>query len=102
MGTRTGLDAVERRLILLLPGLELGTLRRPNRSQSLCRPCYPDSQIIIIIIIIISVGTPMGYGLDGPGLIPGNARFFSCPQRPNRLWGPPSLLSKGYRGYFPG
>jgi hypothetical protein len=35
----------------------------------------------------MSVGTVMGYRLDGLGLIPGRARFFSCPQHPDRLWG---------------
>jgi hypothetical protein len=47
-----------------------------------------------------SVGTVTGYGLDGRSSIPGVARFFSSPQRPNRLWGPHSLLSDGYRGLF--
>jgi hypothetical protein len=28
-------------------------------------------------------------------------KFFSSPPRPNRLWGPPSLLSNGYQGLLP-
>jgi hypothetical protein len=43
-----------------------------------------------------------GYGLDGRDSIPGSARFFSSAQRPDRLWGSPSLLSSGYRGLFHG
>jgi hypothetical protein len=33
--------------------------------------------------------------------IPARANFFSSPQRPDRLWGPPSVLSNGYGGHFP-
>jgi hypothetical protein len=47
-----------------------------------------------------SVGIATGCGLDAPGSIRGSARFFSFPQRRDRLWGPPSLLSNGYRGSF--
>jgi hypothetical protein len=36
-----------------------------------------------------------------PGLwFPAEARFFSPPQRPDRLWGTPSLLSNWYWGFF--
>jgi hypothetical protein len=45
-----------------------------------------------------SVSKATGYVLDGPVSIPVTARFFSPPQRPDRLWGLPSLLSNGYRG----
>jgi hypothetical protein len=31
----------------------------------------------------------------------GDWEFFSSPPRPDRLWGPPSLLSNGYQGPFP-
>jgi hypothetical protein len=41
------------------------------------------------------------YGLDGPISISDSARYFCCPQRPDRLCGPPSVLSTGYRGHFP-
>jgi hypothetical protein len=41
VGPRTGLDDVERRNILILPGLELWPFGRPARSQSLYRQRYP-------------------------------------------------------------
>jgi hypothetical protein len=49
-----------------------------------------------------SVGTALSYGLDDRGSIPcGFSEFFSSPPRPERLWGPPSLLANGYQGLFP-
>jgi hypothetical protein len=47
---------------------------------------------------VSSVSTVSDYGLDGRGSIPDRGRgFFLYPLRPDRLWGPPSLL---YRGLF--
>jgi hypothetical protein len=43
VGLRTGLDAVERRKILPLPGLEVRLVGRPARSQSLYRIHHPGS-----------------------------------------------------------
>jgi hypothetical protein len=45
MNPRAGLDDVEKRKFLTLPGLELSFLGRPARSQSLCRLRYPGSNI---------------------------------------------------------
>jgi hypothetical protein len=50
-----------------------------------------------------SVGIGTGYGLDGRegsvGVrVPVGSRIFSSSQRPDRFWGPPNLLSNGYRG----
>jgi hypothetical protein len=50
---RAGLDYVEKRKLLTLPGLELQLLGRPARSQSLY--LLPISADIIIVIIIIQI-----------------------------------------------
>jgi len=46
----------------------------------------------------------LGYGLDDRYSIPGRSNdriCFSSPPRADRLWGPPSLLSNGYRRLIP-
>jgi hypothetical protein len=49
-----------------------------------------------------SVDIVKGYGLDGRDSIPGKGKiFFFTPHRPDRLWGPPSLVSNGDREFFP-
>jgi hypothetical protein len=45
MGPRAGLDEVERRKILPLPGLEIRPLGRSARSQSLSRLRYHGSHL---------------------------------------------------------
>jgi hypothetical protein len=50
------------------------------------------------------VGIATGYGLDDRGVgdrVPVGSRIFSSPRRPDRLRGPPRLLSDGYQGLFP-
>jgi hypothetical protein len=50
------------------------------------------------------VGIATSYRLDGRGIgvrVPVGSRIFSSPHRPERLCGPPNLLSNGYQGFFP-
>jgi hypothetical protein len=51
--------------------------------------------------IVVCIAT--GYGLDDQGVgvrVAVGLRMFSSPLRPHRLWGPPSLISNGYKGLF--
>jgi hypothetical protein len=50
MGPRTGLDDVERRKFLTLPGLELRTLGRPDGSQSLY--LYSKAELIFPVHLV--------------------------------------------------
>jgi hypothetical protein len=48
-----------------------------------------------------AVGTATGYGLNDRGVgvrVSVRTKIFFSPRRPDRLWGPPNLLSNGYRG----
>jgi hypothetical protein len=51
-----------------------------------------------------AIGIASGYGLKARRVgvrVAVGARFFSTPQRPDPLWGPPSHLYNGYRVFFP-
>jgi hypothetical protein len=66
-------------------------------------------QIIELISLVLSRDSvaciATSYGLDDRGvgvLVPVGSSIFSSSRLPDRLWGPPSLLTNGYRMLFPG
>jgi hypothetical protein len=77
---------------------EFVTVVNKSNSQSKTPSKVTPSRNSIIrgYIWRVGAGITKGYKIDGPSSIPGRARFFSSPQSPDRLWGPPSLQSNGY------
>jgi hypothetical protein len=86
-------------------GLPWGAYRRlasQEISRFLCnlRIRYPATFVFLTVVTMVSsVGIAVGCGLDDRGTkirVPVGSRIFTFPYRPDRLWGPPSLLSNGY------
>jgi hypothetical protein len=54
MDPRAGLDDVEKRKFLILPGLELRLLSRPARIESIHRLRYPGYYLYLLSLVIFS------------------------------------------------
>jgi hypothetical protein len=70
--------------------------------------CIKNYQINLILVLTYSVSRcssvciVSAYGPGDRASMPEKGGgFFFYPLRPDRLWGPPSLLYNGYRGLFP-
>jgi hypothetical protein len=89
---RTALFSTTRRLLFML-----SLFRLP------CVLLVPYSVIYLFSCWDSVVGIATSYGLDDRGVgirDPVGSRIFSSTRRPDKLWGPPSLLSYWYRGLF--
>jgi hypothetical protein len=77
---------------------------RLHQNGYMQRAIHSVCNCSIIVSRDSSVRIETGYWSDSWGSIPGRGkRFFTFPQRPDRLWDPPSLLTNGHRGdVFPG
>jgi hypothetical protein len=76
---RAGLDDVEKRKFLILPGLELRPLGCPARSQSLHRLRYPGSFTFNINAGNQRIFLPVTSNMTE---IPNNSRLSVCPNAP--------------------
>jgi hypothetical protein len=69
------------------------------RENSLCgRASIPGAAAPFCLCTDGVVGIATGYGMDDGEVgvrVPVGSRVFSSPRRPDRLWGPPNLLSDG-------
>jgi hypothetical protein len=82
----------------------------PNWFSFLCIYFFSSDNIFNMATPLIqswdsSVGIATGYGLGDQGVgvrVPVEARIFTSPCRPDRLWGARNLLSNGNQGLSPG
>jgi hypothetical protein len=70
------------------------------------RPCKVATSHVrtLRVWLAIDLGEMIGYGLDNRGVgvpVPVGSRILYSPCRPDRFWGPSSLLSKGCWGLSP-
>jgi hypothetical protein len=101
--TRYGFSAV-------VMGLQTLMQRSYSHYLGCVKTCQYDKECFHDFIYLTrirdsAVGIATGYRLDDRGVgvpVPVGSRIFSSPCHADRLWGPPSLLSNGYRGSFPG
>jgi hypothetical protein len=100
-----------RKLVLYLVGLQ-----ESISVETYCVPsCFLETGLHVTVTLIkyyiflpsrdSAVGIATGCGMDNRRFgirVPVGSRIITSPCRPDRLWGPPNLLYKGYRELFPG
>jgi hypothetical protein len=83
--------------------VDIGLCRSPSRTNRSV-PWETEIWILLLtcgifhLVYLLATGrTTEEVGVRVPVL----SRILSSPRRPDRFWGPPNLLSNGYRGHFP-
>jgi hypothetical protein len=96
---RTGLDDMQKRKFLTLPGIKLLHLVVQPVARRYTYYAIPAYVHFKMAIRDNSIGIATAYRLDGRGSILGREkRHFSSPQHPNPLWGQPNFPISRYRG----
>jgi hypothetical protein len=96
----------------ILPNL-LKKISETHKTEDLGPHCYvlPYNKFVPVLIYLSimplrnmsrdSIVGMTDYGVDDRWVgvrVPVGSKIFSSSRRPDRLWGPPTLLSNGYRG----
>jgi hypothetical protein len=88
-----GMDVIFRSDLGALSSLETRTFFNSHRSLYYSHASW-DS--------VVGIATSYGLGIRGVGVrVPVGSRILSSQRRPDRLWGPPNLLSNRHRGLLP-
>jgi hypothetical protein len=99
--TRVFVCSVFREQFVACPGIAVCSRRLFRITATDSALSQPEYSSCLHVYSVDGIAT--GYGLDDQGVgvrVQVGSRIFSSPSRPDRLWGPPSLLSTGYRGLF--
>jgi hypothetical protein len=79
--------------------VEIRTKHLPNASPVICS-CHTSSSLTFVVNFSLRYKCRSYAMISRYQKLPfrAEAEFLSSPRRPDRLWGPPSLLSNGYQG----
>jgi hypothetical protein len=95
-------NGVAEKSLLFLIASKIQVFRnKDHKGHKVCVQLFEAFGLRPSYVQNVEAGVATVYGLDYRGsILSRGKRFFSAPFSPDRLWGPPSLLSNGYRGFL--